>query len=220
MIVDPKQDPREKEGQNGRLVRRKTRHAQSHGTTVLEYLGNDPAIEKSIEQVAESWLKDRKGPQIYISGVRLFADKEGKRWFYALRDDKVVGVLLMSRLSARKGWALNQFMITPEAANGTPELMIVTALEQLAKEDCNYVTFGAVPANDITRMEGLGKFSQAMTRFSYRIANMIFHLDGKRVFWDKFNPSSEPSYILLGDSSIGIKDMLALMKAMNASLTN
>lgn len=93
LVFDPVCDPREKSGTHASLVRRKVKQAFREGVEVHEYLGDNTEIEKAIEQVGASWLESRKGAQIHISNVYLMDDKSGKRWFYAKKNNEIVGVI-------------------------------------------------------------------------------------------------------------------------------
>ena len=90
-VLEPHHNPTQNSGSKAVLVRKKVKHAVNEGAMVKEYLGNDPKIEKQIEDLAEGWLKKRKGPEIYLSHLTLFKDRYGKRWFYAQKGDKIVG---------------------------------------------------------------------------------------------------------------------------------
>jgi lysylphosphatidylglycerol synthetase-like protein (DUF2156 family) len=215
---DPHDNPRQKTGVNASLVRRKVRHAEKEGVLVQEYHPLDLQLESEIEQVAVAWLKGRTGPQIYISHVRLFEDRLGKRWFYAKQNEKIVGILLLSQLHAHQGWLLNRLMVTPDAPNGTPESLVVAALDALAAEGCHYVTVGVVPGDELGEISGLGRLATALTRKGYKIASHFFRLNSRRKFWEKFHPQSEPSYLLFSQAHIKVRDVLGLLKALNISL--
>lgn len=218
LILDPREDPRKKEGVHASLVRRKVRHALHEEVTVHEYIPIDNEVEKEVGQVAEKWLKARKGPQIYFSHIHLFDHREGKRWFYAKKNKEIVGVINLNRLEKHQGWLLNHLMFTPEAPHGVPELLVVTALEVLSQEGCRYVTFGTVPIKQLGEIIGLGVFSKYFARSVYSLANNIYHLTGKKKFWEKFYPKSEKAFISFKDSHIGLKEIIALKKSFNATL--
>lgn len=218
LIMDPHADPRARQGTHASLVRRKVRHALRAGVQVKEYVGFDKKLEEAITQVGISWLQSRRGPQVYISHVRLFADRFGKRWFYAQQGDHIVGVLLLNQLQAQQGWLLNHLMITPDAQHGTPELLVVTALETLQQESCHFVTFGSSPAKQLGQVVGLSKSSAWLSRQGFKLANKLFHLHGHNMFWEKFHPESKPTYLLFHQSHIGWRELLGLSRALNVSL--
>lgn len=218
LTVDPHSDPRERHGNDASLVRRKVRHALHEGTTVTEYLLPNLEIEHAIEEVGHSWLKSRHGPQIYTTHVRLFEDRFGKRWFYAKQHDHIIGVLLLNQLQGLQGWLLNHVMFTPEAPHGTPEFLVVAALEALRREGCHYVTFGSVPREHLGEISGMGKFSQWMTHRAFDTMKKIFHLDGRKKFWAKFHPQSHPLYLLFSHPGVDIREVVGLIRALNVSL--
>lgn len=216
LMLDPvTENPRERHGTHASLVRRKIRHAQHDGTQVIELTTHDPALEQAINQVGISWLESRKGPQIHISSVRLFEDKEGKRWFYAKHKERIVGVVVLNQLQARKGWLLNHLMITPDAPHGTPELLVITALEKVAIEDCHLITFGTVIKERLGVIEGFGKIHTLLLRGVFNTAKLIFHLSGPKKFWEKFHPRNEPTYLLFSQPYLGIREIRSVMKALN-----
>lgn len=216
--INPQNDPRAQTGTHASLVRRKVKHAQKEDVVVLEYLKSDVMVQGAIEEVGKEWLHSRKGPQIYISHVHLFDNPKGKRWFYAKKNNEVVGVVLLNQLQSRNGWHLNHLMITPEAPHGTSELLVVSALDTVRNEGCHYVTFGTVPSKHLGKMEGMGKLSAWVTKFLFQCTRMIFHLDGHLSFWEKFHPEHLPVYILFSQSKVKIREMVGLMKAMNISV--
>ncbi|CRX38452.1 DUF2156 domain-containing protein [Estrella lausannensis] len=218
LIIDPHDDPRKKEGVRACLVRRKVRHALHEDVSVKEYTTFDPRIEEGINEAGERWLKARKGPQIHFSHVRSFEHREGKRWFYAEKNGRIVGVVILSRLERHQGWLMNHLMFVPDAPHGVPELLVVTALEALSKEGCRYVTFGTVPATQLGEIQGLGGLSRYFSRRVYSLANTIYHLNGKKKFWEKFDPASTKAFLSFKDSHIGLKEVVALKKGLNATL--
>lgn len=218
LILDPHHDPRKKEGVHASLVRRKVRHALRESVIVKEYTPADDQIEKGIVQVGEEWLKARKGPQIHFSHVHSFNHREGKRWFYAEKTGQIIGAVILNRLEKHQGWLLNHLMFNPEAPHGVPELLIVTALEVLSQEGCKYVTFGTVPASQLGEIVGLGIFSKCLARGVYSLANTIYHLSGKKSFWEKFDPAGKKAFLTFKDTHIGLREVIALKKALNATL--
>jgi lysylphosphatidylglycerol synthetase-like protein (DUF2156 family) len=215
LIFDPFNDP--KQGSKGRLLRGKVNQALRNGTEVREYISHDPILEKAIEQVGVTWLKARKGPQIYLAHVHLFAERIGKRWFYAVKGGHIVGVLLMNQLEAKKGWLMQLLMTTPEACNGTSELLVTAVIETLRKEGCRFLAFGAT-ASEFGEIIGLSKPSTWLARGAFKIAKKIFSLDGRRKYWQKFNPQSERSFVLFGQSRITMRAVIGMMRALNVPL--
>lgn len=219
LVIDPATNPTKSKGSNARLVRKKVKHALIENVSVKEYLQSDPELEKSLESVAASWLASRHGPQIHIGHIHLFEDREGKRWFYAEHQGKIVGLIVLNRLQSQNGWLMNNLMITDGCPNGTSELLVITALEALDAEKCRCIVYGPVPSSMLGKVEGLSKLTTMLVRIMFKAASKLFRLDGQRVFWGKFQPQGSPSYILFDEKKFNLKSIKGLMKALNASPT-
>ncbi len=215
-FTNPQVSPMDKTGTRASLVRRKVKQAMKEKVEAFEYTEKDEALQKAMEEVGSAWLNARQGPQIHISHIRLFSDIYGKRWFYAKKGKKVVGVVLLNEVKAQGGWLLNRIMIRPDAPNGTPELLIITALNQLKKEGCEFVSFGMIPKSKVGRIVGLNPITDYFTRLGYKMASLFFRLDGLRKFWEKYQPETEPCFIAF--TEVNLASIRALMKAFNASV--
>lgn len=216
LLLDPRED--NLKGAKASLLRRKIKRAIKENVIAREYLDSDLTLEAALEKVNNSWVKNRRGPQVYISHIHLFTNRLGKRWFYAEQDGKVIGVVMLSQLKARGGWLLNRLMVTPDAPHGTSELLVSSAVETLKRENCSFLTVGTVPKGDLGEIVGFGKFSTWFKRKMFSIAKRLLHLEGRKKYWEKFQMESKPSYILLSEPHIGWGEIKGLMNAMNVSL--
>lgn len=217
MVFDPFIDPTL--GHNGHRLRNAISHAQSLGLGVKEYTSQDREIEKSIIKVGKNWLNARKGPQIYLGDLNFFENRANRRWFY-LEDEKqnIIGMALLSRLEAYQGWLLKFLMVVPDAPRGSSELLMISVLETLRKEECHFVTYGMIPSESLGEIAGLGKLSTVITKGLFKLSKWIFHLNQRKIYWKKFQPRSEKSYILFSSPTIGIKEILALANTMKINL--
>lgn len=216
LYLDPEFFP--KQGSKGRLLRKKMNHAKNEGVSVKEYRYNDPHSQKELEEVAASWLKGRHGPQIYFAHLDLFEDKLEKRWFYAEKDQQLVGTALLYRLNAQNGWLLHMLMPIPDAPNGTSEYLVLEIMDQLTKESCHYLSFSSTPSELLGEIQGMSKFAEATTRFLFKSTKNFFGLDGRRNYWKKFDPQSAPTYLYSSKPRLGFKEVMAMLKALNISL--
>ncbi len=215
LYLNPQNDPFQNTGEKGSLVRRKVRHAIKEGVTAEEYKGNSPALEKEIKEVGEQWLKSRRGPQVHISHVHVFENRPGKRWFYAVVQGRTVGVLILNRTETNQGYLLNRYLVAPGAPAGTAELLVVTALNQLRKEGCTSACCGTVLQDKITQIEGFSPLQNGIAKGVLRLANLIFGLSARKVFWDKFEMEEEPSYLIFKNNTLSIRELRSLAKALN-----
>lgn len=215
-ILNPLQNPTNDTGSNAVLVRKKIKHAAKDGVSVHEYIDKDPAVEKQIEAVAAEWLQKRSGPQIYMSHIHIFDDAYGKRWFYARHNNRFVGLLILNQLQSKQGWLLNHLMLTKDAPHGTSELLVISAMQTLEKENCKYVLVGPVAGERLGEIVGLNRLTSLIPRGIYQCAKSIFKLSTHKTFWEKFNPTIQGSYILFPKRNLKISSLRALFKAFNA----
>lgn len=201
---------------HGRLLRGKVKHAEREQVQVFEYVNENDELRREIEQIGEKWLKRRHGFQVFISHINLFSNCKGKRWFYASHGNRVVGVLMLSHLQARNGWLLDRVMINDTAPNGTPELMICSAIKALQQEKCDYISLGFVPRHHFGEIKRLSSMKLWMMRQFFNLLKRVLPIGTLRKFWEKFNPQSSPSYILFTKpSSVGLRDVQAILRALN-----
>lgn len=213
---DPFIDP--KEGTKRYRLRNRINHALHLGLAVHEYVSKDKSIEEAIQNVGVAWLKARQGPQIYLGELNFFENRNGKRWFYVTdQEQKIIAVALLSRLDAYEGWLLKFLIIMPETPRGTSELLMTSILEILKKEECHFLTYGMVPAENLGEIIGLKKISSWVVKIIFKTAKWIFHLDQRKLYWQKFHPKIEPCYLLFSQPKIGIKEIRALMNSLKIS---
>ncbi len=195
-------------------VRQKVTHVLHMGLKVHEYLPHDETVENSIQQVGYAWLKARKGPQISLGPLDFFKSRFDKRWFYVKQGDRIIGASLLSKLDAKQGWLLKYIITVPEAPRGTSELLMMSMLETLSKENCHYLTYGIVPAKYLREIVGLGHFSTWLARSLFSAIKWIFNLNNRKLYWEKFRPITEPSYVLFSNPSLNLHDIRALIKSL------
>lgn len=216
LICNPQQDP--KIGSKGRLLRSKVKQARRYGITTYEYTGNDPSLERSLQKIALDWLSERRGPQIFLSSVDLFAVTEGRRWVYAVHQNEIIAVALLQQMSACNGWLMQLLLTLKKAPNGTSELLVDSCIDILRKEGCSHLSFGSTQKQNLGTVQGLSKASTALARIIYRAAQKLFPLQKRKKFWMKFSPLSVKAFLLFEKKRISIKEIRALLKALNAKV--
>ncbi|VHO03484.1 phosphatidylglycerol lysyltransferase domain-containing protein [Candidatus Rhabdochlamydia sp. T3358] len=201
-----------------RLLRKKVRQSSRSGIEILEYTGSDPQIEQSMEQLATAWVTARKGIQVYLATPTLFADRIGKRWFFAKQEGKIIGFALLNELQSHQGWLLNNVMVAKEAPSGVSEHLLVSVLETLEKEQCRFVLIGPVPAKELGKVIGLGQTIVLLASLTFKALKKICRLDGHEIFWDKFQPELKSSYLLFPKNRFRPSSIIALLRALNITL--
>ncbi|HEV3269688.1 MAG TPA: phosphatidylglycerol lysyltransferase domain-containing protein [Candidatus Rhabdochlamydia sp.] len=201
-----------------RLLRKKVRQSSRNGIEIFEYAGNDPQIEQSMEQLATAWVAARRGIQVYLATPTLFADRIGKRWFFAKQGREIIGLALLNELQSHQGWLLNNVMVTKEAPSGVSEHLLVSVLETLEKEQCRSVLIGPVPAKELGKVIGLGQIIVLLASWAFKALKKVCRLDGHEIFWEKFQPELKSSYLLFPKNRFRPSSIIALLRALNITL--
>ena len=126
--------------------------------------------------------------------------------------------MILNEIQEGKGWLLNNLIKTEDAPSGTSELLITEALNALEEEKVGKVIIGPVIGTKIDGAGGLGTITTWFLQKIFKVIKTLFHLDGQRVFWEKFSPQEEPSYVLF--DKINYRTVKALMLSMNVKLSN
>lgn len=210
LIFNPQKDP--KTGSKGYRLRNRLNHASNAGITVQEYLQQDENLENEIQCIANRWLQARHGPQISLGNLNFFENRNNKRWFFAKLKGEIIGVALLSKLDAHQGYMLKYLLTIPEMPRGSSELLMITILETLQKENCHFLAYGMVPTKQLGEIEGVGQLSKWFAQKIFKIAQWIFKLDQRKTYWEKFRPKTQRSYVLL--SKLGLKELQAIRKSL------
>lgn len=217
LVVDPSDvDPTK--GRKGEKLRWKMHHGQLQGVEITEYLPYDPSLEEKLKEAATRWQKERKGPQIYFAKIEVFNSRYGKRWFYAVKDNQIVGLLTLNRIDKYDGFVINHLLPMPNAPAGTSELLVMNAFECLKKEGCHFFALGGAPGEQIGEIIGFGKFASFSARKVFRFVNWYFQLRLRKTYFKKFHPNVIPSYFLFTNPHLKIKTLKGLIKGLNVSI--
>jgi lysylphosphatidylglycerol synthetase-like protein (DUF2156 family) len=219
LIFDPQRDPRV--GADGRELRKKLNRAARAGVIADEHARGFGAreAEREMETVANGWLSARWGPQIFITPLSLFAERQGRRWLCARHGERMIGVLSLLRVQVRRGWVFEHLVALPDAPQGTTELLVTSALDVLRGEGCRYATFGPSTLERLGRMWNVGSYGEAVGRAVFSSTARFFHLQSLSHYRRKFQACAiEPSYLLFHPARFGLCEATGLLRAFNLSL--
>ncbi len=214
IILNPQRDPCASKGKNASSLRNKYSFSMKQGITVSEYKGGDTDLEQSIEELAQKWLQGRKGLQMCLLHVDMFAHRTNKRWFYAHYKGQIVGVMMLNRLDAQAGWVMNLLVLAHDAPTTTSEFLLMRTLDVLRAEGCSVMTIGPSPGVQLGTIDGLARFTTWLTRKIYAFAKKICKLGNRQRYWKKFHPQMQPLYIV-SSGRLGFGQIFAIMKALN-----
>lgn len=216
LIVDSTEDLTKKKGSRAALLRNKLKRAAHEGISIHEYTNTNPIIEEEMKKLGEGWLQSRHGPQVYISHLNLFENRDGKKWYYAKLQEKIVGILVLSESHAHQCWLLNHLITSYDVPHGTSEFLMYSALKLLEHDQYTKVAIGPVTAKNLTNSQGIGTISKWILNCIFKILKKVFRLDGQSIYWDKFHPTAEPSYLLF--ETVNFRTIKALIRSLNAKL--
>lgn len=189
-------------GDRAKKARAARNHALRLGVTVCEYRpleGREPGLEQEMLRVLAAWCASRPAQPLAFS-LRLepFAWMEGKRYFVAEQDGRLVGFLIGTRLAARDGVYLEDVIRLPDAPYGSTELLILTALETLARDGVREASLGVAPLQGVEQQPTRGQ--RALGRVAGFVrdrVNHVYRFKSLNHFKRKFAASRyEASYLL------------------------
>lgn len=183
-------------------LRWKVNQAIHSGVKIKETQNPSPDLLRQLQGAIRTWLNERNGFQIHLGSFDSLVTDSQKRIFYATHHDTVVGVLALSPI--RQGWVMSGFLALSHGPVGTSEHLICTAIQQLAEEECTYLCLGVVAGSQMGKMVGIHPLIRSLAHVAFRTIRWLFHLDSREIYFDKFHPSWEPTYLLCsGRLSLG-----------------
>lgn len=195
-------------------LRWKVNHSQNEGIQVKEYDRTDSSLNMQIKNTIVEWLKTKKGSQIYLGNILSLIDK---RIFYAIKEQKIMGIATLARIDQFQGWVITAFFATKDSPAGVTEHLICSVIDILAKENCKFLCLGIVPNPYLGEIVGLSAFSKFFANLIYNFAKWLFHLDSRINYFHKYRPDLCPMYVLLS-GKLNIYELLAIKKILNVKI--
>jgi len=167
-------------------LREQLRRARAKGVAIERARPADVSLVGSplrleLERVIATWQGTRAMPPMgFLVHVAPFEFAAERRLFVARSNERVVGLAAVVPVYARGGWFVEDLIRTPEAPNGTTELLVDAAMRDAAGLGSNYLTLGLAPlAGDVPLWLGLAR----------RYAAPLYDFRGLGAFKAKFRPS-------------------------------
>lgn len=174
-----------------RSLREQLRRARAKGV-VIRRLAVDsalsPAWHDAFDVLIRRWHATRSMPPMrFLVDVDLRTGASWRRTFVALRGDRLIGLLSMAPVPARRGWLLEHLLRDPDAPNGTAELLVDQAMREMYAEGVSWATLGLAPLH--------GPIAPWLARIR-RASRPLFNFDGLAAFKRKLRPAGwEPIYL-------------------------
>ncbi len=194
----------------GASLRSQLRRARARGVEVRALHADEVAegtpTRVALDALVAAWLRRKPmAPMGFLVDLAPF-DHPGERiHFVAERDGRIVALLAAVPIYARDGWLIEDLLRTPDAPNGTTELLVDAAMRATAERGAKVVTLGMAPlGGDVPR--GL-----AWVRDH---ARPLYDFGGVRAFKARLRPHGwEPLYLAVPPGSSA---WVALVESLRA----
>ena len=185
-----------------RSLREQIRRSRAKGVTVRAFdphLFAEPAGEPraSVDRLIARWEAARPMPPMgFLVQMHLHTELAERRFFAATQGETLVGFLSMVPVFARGGWFVEDLVRSPEAPNGTAELLVDAAMRTAAAEGSRYLTLGLAPLAG-----AVGPWLRALRR----TGSPLYDFRGVHAFKAKLRPRGwAPIFISYPRGQLGI----------------
>ncbi len=136
--------------QQSRTLRAQIRRAQAKGVTVRQLTASDvdgdAVLRQTLEAHVRRWQASRAMAEMgFLVRVEPLLDADERLLFVAEHDTRVVGLLSMAPVYARRGWLFEDLLRDASAPNGTSELLVDAGMRAIAARGCGWATLGLAP---------------------------------------------------------------------------
>jgi phosphatidylglycerol lysyltransferase len=201
-------------------LRAQLNRARNKGVTIAEWTSEKAQNNSALIDCLHEWLASKPLPPLhFLVEPNTLAHLSDRRIFVAEREKEIVGFVLLSPVTNRRGWLFEQYPHRPKAApNGTVELMIDTAMRALAETDYDYATLGLSPLS--TRAE-VAPFNnplwlRVMLAWMRKHGQRFYNFDGLDRFKSKLRPDRwEPVFAISNQPRFSIGTLYAIAAAFS-----
>ena len=208
---------------SNRSLRAQLNRACNKGVVVREWETEKARSNRDLAACLRLWL-DSKGlpPLHFMVESETLGRLDDRRVFVAERDDQVLGFVVLSPVRRRNGWLFEQFPHRPGSPNGTVELMIDTAMRELAAEGCEYATLGLSPLSKRADVEPFDNpvWLRILLVWLRKHGQRFYNFDGLDSFKAKLKPHRwEPVFALSNESRVSFRTLYAIAGAFSGNAT-
>lgn len=176
---------------------------------------------KDLERCLREWIETRGLPPMhFLVEPETLARLYDRRVYVAERNGKSVGFIVASPVPLRKGWLIEQIIRGADAPNGTAELMLDTAMRNLAESEAEYVTLGLSPLSvrsGIPQVK-LPNWMNLLLGEVRVLGSRFYNFDGLDSFKAKFLPEMwEPVYAITNETHISFRTLYAIAGAFSGT---
>ncbi|MBX3287888.1 MAG: DUF2156 domain-containing protein [Acidobacteria bacterium] len=204
---------------NKSSLRAQLNRAVNKGVLISEWPLEKATDNPLLWACLEKWL-DTKGlpPLSFMIEPATLKHLEGRRVFVAEHDEKVIAFLVLSPIPTRSGWLTEQFPHTPEAPNGTVELMMDNAFRKLAEDGAQYVTLGLSPLSQRAKIDAFENpiWLRAFLAWMRKHGQRFYNFDGLDAFKAKMAPEYwEPIFAISNEPEFSRRMLFSIGEAFS-----
>jgi phosphatidylglycerol lysyltransferase len=143
----------------------------------------------------------------FLVHVEPFTFPAFRRCFVAQLEGKLVAFAGVIPVPARRGWFIEDMVRSPDAPNGTGELLTDAVMQWAAAADCDWLTLGLAPlAGDVT----------GLLRAARTSSSLFFDFEGLRRYKAKLRPDTwSPIFVSYPPGQSSVRTMMDVLVAFS-----
>jgi len=201
-------------------LRAQLARARNKGVTARPLRHGIETRRPALQRCLDEWLETRGLPPMhFLVEWNILPRLLDRRLFLAERGGETIGFLIASPVPARNGWLIEQIIRGRAAPNGTTELLLDTAICNLAEEGAGYVTLGLSPLSKAVPQEPVPPWRLRLLLAWVRLHGKRFYrFEGLEHFKSKFLPETwEPIYAVTDRPRISLRVLYAIAGAFGGT---
>ena len=196
----------------GQLARARNKRVQ-----VVQWPAAQATDHPDLQRCLREWLATRGLPPMhFLVEPETLARLDGRRIYVAEHQGAVVGFLIASPVPLRNGWLVEQIVRGRRAPNGTVELLLDTAMRDLAA--AQYVTLGLAPLSEQAHVcqPPQPVAVRALLALVRAHGRRFYNFAGLDSFKAKFQPEEwEPVYAIASERQASLRMIYAIAAAFS-----
>ncbi|OAX83948.1 aspartate-tRNA(Asn) ligase [Emergomyces africanus] len=204
-VAEARIDPSRNQAAADVEISKKIRQADREGVKVFKIPSDKPLpqdITSKIDARIAEWQEQRKGPQIYLSGI-----KHGEA---TKLPGNICAFVALARLAANH-MQIKYSLDFPGAPSGTIEYLITHAIQSAGRHGVKSLTFGAGASSHLTSGHNMSSTKAKVLQTTYDAIVKQFGLNRKTEFRAKLGAAEEPLFIAYPRHGMGSKGIRAIL---------
>ena len=205
--------------QSARSLRYQLHRAANKGVRVVEWEVERAAQDKNLNRCLQQWLQSRGLPPLhFLVEPQTLSRLMDRRIFVAEISHMPVAFVVLTPVPSRQGWVTEQFVRGADAPNGTVELMLAKAIDQVCANGSDFMTMGIVPLSNHGSAAGKSNPAWLNTLLKWIRAHgrRFYNFDGLDQFKSKFQPDGwQPIYAITNRKRFSPKTLYAVAGAFS-----